>query len=258
MSKVKTRHFISIALALFLLIGVSAANARDLKVSMAYLPDILETPDKGVFVDLIKAFDEAYEEGEIQRSVFPTARSMENVISGKADFHIPMIRNKVVPEESMPYAFSTEKMGDVYFVIYSHKDKPLTYDAIQKVKNSKPFPLKVETIGGMTGYFDFPVDQGIGVENSLKKVNAKRLDAFIMAQEECDFTVKHFKLKNIHREQYDKFDDVFVIPKGEKGKEIDAILSGLIVKLRAGGKLQDLHMKVHIPYQDWQPHEMGW
>jgi hypothetical protein len=66
------------------------------------------------------------------------------------------------------------------------------------------------------------------------------------------------KLKNIHREQYDKFDDVFVIPKGAKGKEIDKILSGCLQKLRSSGKLQELHKKVHLPYQKWQPYEMGW
>jgi hypothetical protein len=81
----------------------------------------------------------------------------------------------------------------------------------------------------------------------------KRVDAYIFAQEEGDFTLKQLKLKDVHREKYDSFDDVFVIPKGDKGKEIDKIISQCLIKLRDSGKLQELHQKVHLPYQDWQP-----
>ena len=243
---------------IFIISGIGVANARDLKVSMAFLPDILESPDKGMFVDLIKAIDDVYEEGKIERSVYPFPRSIDNVISGKADFHIPMIRNTLVSAEALPYAYSTEKMGDVCFVIYSHLNNPITIEGIQKAKKIKPFPIKIETIGGFIDYFDFPVIESIGVENSLRKVDAKRIDAFVFAQEECDFTIKKYKLKNIHRELYEKFDDVFIIPKGNKGKEIDRILSGCIQTMRSSGKLEGLHQKVHLPYQLWQPYEMGW
>jgi len=99
----------------------------------AYLPDILETPDKGVFVDIIRAIDSVYE-GNIERSVYPFPRSLNNVISEKADFHLPMIRNKLVPVESLPYAYTTEKMGYVCFVIYSHKDNPITVKKLQETK----------------------------------------------------------------------------------------------------------------------------
>jgi polar amino acid transport system substrate-binding protein len=253
----KKMHYSHIIVAIFFIAGSGLANAQELKVSMAFLPGILETPDKGVFVDLIKAIDDVFE-GNIQRRVYPFPDSIGNVVSGKADFHLPMIRNKVVPEESLPYAYTTEKMGDVYFVIYSHKDNPITFERIQKAKNTKPFPLRIESEGGFLDYFDFPISESSGVKDSLQKVNFKLVNAFIFAQEECDFTVKQLKLKNVHREQYDRFDDVFVIPKGAKGKEIDAILSTCLQKLRSSGKLQTLHEKVHVPYQVWQPHEMGW
>lgn len=232
------------------------AESKDLKVSLAYLPGILESPEKGVFIEMIKAIDEVYE-GNIDMAVYPVARSMENVVNGKADFHMPMIRNTLPSASSLPYTFTSEKMGDVYFVIYSHKENPITYDMLQQAKNKKPFPYKIET-QGMGSYFDFPIADSVGVENSLKKVNIKRIDAFIFAQEECDFTTKQLRLKNIHREIYNKFDDVFVIPKGDKGKEIDRILSACLVKLRSDGRLKDLHKKIHIPFQEWQPHEMGW
>lgn len=258
MHSLKNRTFFVPIFFFFILVFSSGAvMARDLSVSMAFLPDILENPDKGVFVDIIKAMDDVYDE-KIERNVFPFPRSLDNVISGKADFHLPMIRNKIVQQTSLPYAYSTEKMGDVYFVIYSNKDNPVTLDKIRQAKDTKPFPLKIESILGFLEYFDFPISESTGLENSLKKVSAKRIDAFIFAQEECDFTVKQLKLKDIHREVYDKFDDVFVIPKGPQGEEIDTILSACIKKLASTGEMQKLHMKVHLPYQEWQPYKMGW
>ncbi len=258
MHSLKNRTVFAFIFIFFILVFSSGAvTARDLSVSMAYLPDILESPDKGVFVDIINAMDDVYD-GKIEKNVYPFARSLDNVISGKADFHLPMIRNRIVQEASLPYAYSTEKMGDVYFVIFSNKDNPVTLDKIRQAKDKKPFPLKIESILGFLEYFDFPIIESTGVENSLKKVNIKRIDAFIFAQEECDFTVKQLKLKDIHREVYDKFDDVFVIPKGPKGQEIDSILSACIKKLISSGEMQKLHMKVHLPYQEWQPHKMGW
>lgn len=252
------RRLVFWSIALLLIVFLSgAANARDLNISMAYLPGILETPDNGVFIDLIKGLDDVYE-GSIQRSVYPFPRSIENVISGKADFHLPMIRNKLVSASSLPYAYSTEKMGYVCFVIYSNKDNPITAEKIKQAKSMTPFPLKIETSGGFGDYFDFPTKATIAVDSALKKVNLKRIDAFIFAQEECDHTTRQLKLKNIHRELYDKFDDVFIIPKGPAGKEIDALLSASLSKMRANGTLEKLHRAVHLDYQEWQPAQMGW
>ncbi|MBN2062892.1 MAG: hypothetical protein JW882_20990 [Deltaproteobacteria bacterium] len=249
--------FIGIVVALFISSGFAFAGTPDLKASMAFLPDILETPDKGVFVDLIKMIDSVYD-GNIERSVYPFPRSIENVISGKADFHMPMLRNKLVSTDALPYTYTTEKMGDVCIIIYSHKDNPITLEKILQAKGKDPYPYTIECMGGFTDYFDCPISESIGVENSLKKVNLKRIDALLFAQEECDFVIKQFKLKNIHRELYDKFDDVFVIPKGEKGNEINNALSECLVKLKSDGKMQEMHLKVHLPFQEWQPHEMGW
>jgi hypothetical protein len=252
MNHLKKLAILGIICALFTIHGTARGQNRDLTISMAFLPDILESPDKGVFVDLVKAIDDVYD-GKILRQVYPMARSMENVMTGKADFHIPMIRNKVVPADKLPYGYSTEKMGDVVFVIYSHKDNPITFEKIQQAKNTKPFPLKIESMKGFADYFDFKIQEAEALDQCLKKVNLKFVDAFIFAQEESDFTLKQLKLKNVHREKYDSFDDVFVIPKGDKGKEIDQILSECLIKLRDSGKLHQLHKKVHLPYQDWQP-----
>ena len=252
------RYFnICLVVSIILVLFSGVVFARDLTISMAFLPGVLETPDKGPFIDLVKAMDNAFE-GSIVRGVYPFPRSIDNVISGKADFHLPMIRNKLVSEGSLPYAYSTDKLGYVCFVIYSNKDNPITVDKIKQAKGSSPFPLKLETSGGFDGYFDFPINAALSVESALKKVNLKRIDGFIFAQEECDHITKQQKLKKIHRELYDRFDDVFIIPKGSAGKEVDSILSTILAKMKTDGTLVKLHERVHPDFQQWQPHQMGW
>jgi ABC-type amino acid transport substrate-binding protein len=224
-----------------------------LKSSLAFLPNILESPEKGVFVDLVKEIDKEYP-GEIEIKVFPFPRSLNNIITAKADFHMPMIRNKLVSDDSLPYRYVSEIMGYVYFVIYSNRANPITLDKLKKAEKLNKFPYKIETMRGFKDYFPFPVIDSSQVASSLKKVNLRRADAFIFAQEESDYTVRTLGLKEIHREMYDKFDDVMVIPKGKRGKEIDKILSKYISRLKARGTWQKLHLKVHVPYIEWQPH----
>jgi len=225
-----------------------------LRSSLAFLPNILESPEKGVFVDLIKAIDNEYP-GQIEIEVFPFPRSLNNIITGKADFHMPMIRNKLVSEDSLPYRYVSEIMGYVYFVIYSNKTNPITLEDLKKAEKLKEFPYKIETMRGFEDYFSFSVISSSDVTSSLKKVNLRRADAFIFAQEESDYTVRTLELKEIHREMYDKFDDVMVIPKGIRGEKTDKIISKYIRKLKADGTWQKLHRKVHVPYKRWQPYK---
>ena len=243
-----------IAIQIFIFTPVSAW-CRDLRASMAFLPKLLETPDKGMFVDLVKAIDDEYKEGIIIRKVYPFPRSLKNVIYGYADFHIPLFRNTILPPEQLPYAFTTAELGKVVIVIYSHKEKRITAQMIRDAIGIEPFPYHIETINGLETSFDFPLKTVNKIDSAMKKLSRHRIDAFIWAQEEADFTLKQLELKTIHREHYRDFDDVLVIPKGPEGKEIDRILSTAIEKLRKSGRLKELHSKVHVPYQDWQPYE---
>jgi len=231
----------------------SAIRAQDLKASLAFLPNISESPDKGAFVDLVKAFAEVYTSGKIQISVAPMARSVDNVLSGAADFHVPMIRNTAVPADSLPFKCSTEALGKVVFVIYSNKAKPITLNMLKAAKDKKPFPYQLETGRGLEAFFDFPVTPSNSLDQSLKKVDAGRVDGFIWAQEEADYTVRTLALKNVHRAFYFAFDDIIVLPKGPKGDKLDAVFAKLIKSLRESGKLQALHGAIHSPYSDWQP-----
>lgn len=232
--------------------------ARDLIASLAQIPNLADSPDKGVFVDLVKAIDEIYP-GKITIKVYPFARSIENVLQGTADFHIPVPRNPDIDNSKLPYRFVTEKLANVTFVIYSNKDKIITRKNINDAlaKGGK-FPYQIEVANGTGALFPFPTTGFIAFAgSSLKKVQSKRIDALICS-DDADMDVKQLKLKEIHRSFYKYMDDTIMIPKGPKGDELDKILSNCIKKLKASGRLQKIYKDVHPPYIEWQPADMGW
>ncbi|MBN2059354.1 MAG: ABC transporter substrate-binding protein [Deltaproteobacteria bacterium] len=237
-------------------------GSDDLIASLAELPGLADSSEKGAFVEIVKAIDTVYTDGRITISVFPFARSVHNVIDKKADFHIPSIRNPDMDQTRLPYRIVTEKMGTVCFVIYSHREKPFTKqmldDSIRKTQGGAPFPYSIEVPKGLEEQFPFPVISSNYVDQSLKKVAAKRIDALVWAQEETDLTLKRLKICTVRREFWQAFDDVILIPRGPAGDRLDIILSDALSKLRASGQLEQLYSNIHRPYDDWQPSEMGW
>lgn len=189
-----------LGVAVFFFCISSPALGRDLNGSLAFLPDILESPDKGVFVDLVKAIDDVYTGGKITIKVYPFNRSVENVISGKADFHIPLFKNPLIPESKLPFRYVSANTGVVVLVLYSRKDKIITAEMINKAKDSNNFPYKIETDAGIKDFFDFPTVGSSSIEQSFGKLLRGRIDAFLFAQEESDFTLRNMKTKDIHRE----------------------------------------------------------
>ncbi len=250
--------FISIFLALYLvLVSTSAAKAGDLKASMAQLPVLIEDENTGAFVDLVRALDEVYTEGKIIREVYPFKRSLDNVIKGKADFHIPLIKNPLIPEDKLPFRYSSLPTGPVAFVIYSHKDSPLTKEDIAKAggKNSTDFSYKIHTVPGHTELFIFPTVENFDFENCLKMVVMKRIDAVILPQEESDSIIRKLQIKDIHRSLYYEFDSMIVVSKDKRGEEVDRIITDALKKLKSDGRLDQLNENIHKPYIDWQPYK---
>lgn len=263
MREVTNRHLCVWMLILLVpCVAYGLGGSNDLIASLAELPGLADSPEKGAFVEIVKAIDTVYTDGSITISLFPFARSVHNIIDGEADFHIPSIRNPDIDQTLFPYRIVTEKMGTVCFVIYSHREKPLTKqmldDAIRNTQGGAPFPYSIEVPQGIEAQFPFPAISSNYVDQSLKKVAAKRIDALVWAQEETDLTLKRLQISTIQREFWQAFDDVILIPKGPEGDRVDMILSDALNTLRASGQLEQLYSQIHRPYDDWQPSEMGW
>src|SRR3569833_825053 len=82
----------SIVACLGMLVSLLATPdmAKDLSASIAYLPVLADTPDKGVLIDLVKAIEK--DSGiPFKRDVSPFVRALDAVINHRADFLLPLI-----------------------------------------------------------------------------------------------------------------------------------------------------------------------
>jgi len=152
-------------------------GASDMKASLAKMPVYAVTADKGVLVDLTKAMAKTSGKA-IEIQVVPFNKSMHDLMDGKADFHMPLIKPENVDEAKLNYANSKETIFHVNFVLYTNKNKP--------IDKSKLKDYRIETDLAHVGYFDFPVKGSTRIDSSLKKVNAGRIDGFIF----CGFRLR--------------------------------------------------------------------
>jgi polar amino acid transport system substrate-binding protein len=231
-------------LTIFFLATAVSAYAQDYNTSLAKMPGYAESTEKGILVDLVKAIES--ESGEkINLVVEPFARSINNVISGKADFHMPLIAVPDIDMATLDYDYSTETIFHVNFVLYTKKGSNITID---KLQNSK-----VETDIAHLPYFNFPIKGSSNLELSLKKVNAGRIDAFIFADFASDPIIKGKNFTNIKRDLFKIYDVKIVLPKNGTGGKTDKFLSETIAKLRANGAYEKIIGPIDRPYDNWQP-----
>ncbi|MDE1463650.1 substrate-binding periplasmic protein [Spartinivicinus poritis] len=239
----------------FILITFIKANARDLKASLAILPVHSEYgPDgqpKGGFVEVVQAIDKVYTEGKISIVLYPFARSLSNVVSGEADFHIPLIRLPHIAEETLPYAYASEKITQVAFVLYTNATKP-NLNRINLGKHS------IATMMGHTHFFPFKTQELTTIASGVTMLVNDRIEGYIMEQDAVDSYIRQNRIKNVRRKLYYQWDSSVVIPKGENREEMDAIISEALHKLKANGTLQKITQKIHQPYIEWQPDKMSW
>lgn len=254
--------FFRICLLLGIIIILSGITqeiyARDLKASVAYIPLLSESPDRGAFVEFVKAIDDVYTEGKISIEVYPFARSINNVVTGSADFHVPMMRSPYLSLEDKPFRFAKQRMGIVCHVIYSHINNPITKEQIRDGLSKSSFPYSIDVVLGTAQFYNFPTYEIPKLQFSLKRIKAHRIDALIAAQEEGDFEVNALKAKFIQRSLFECWDDVIIIPKGPRGDEIDKILDRELQELEKTGRLKEIRKRIHVPYVVWQPSEKDW
>ncbi len=229
---------------IFILFFAMSVHAQDYKASLAKMPVYAESTEKGILVDFVKAI--ATESGKkIDLVVEPFARSVYNVTSKKADFHMPLIAIPDIDMSTLDYDYSTETIFHVNFVLYTKKGSNISIDDLP---NSK-----VETDMAHIPYFTFPIKGSSSLESSLKKVNAGRIDAFIFADFACDPIVKKNKFPNIKRELFKVYDVKIVLPKSGQGGKTDKFLSQVIAKLKVNGTYDKIMSVIDVEYDNWQP-----
>jgi polar amino acid transport system substrate-binding protein len=226
-----------------------AVDAPDLEAAAILLPGLIDSADTGAFVELVAAMGRAHVGGSLTIRAYPEARVIANVTSGQADFAFPDVRLGAEVEAGLPYRYSTEAIGRVSFVLYSHVGSRLNQrKVLERAAQGQPY-----AIAAPNGDWGFPTQAVFDFSSALRMIDAGRLDGFLWAQEEADLVLREVALKTIHRQHFKDFDDVFMVPRTPRGDFVDGVLTRIIRRMRADGSLAKLYARVHGPYDDWQP-----
>ncbi len=221
------------------------AYEEEYKASLALLPVAAESEEIGVLVDLVKLWGKVTGK-KIKIEVYPFKRSLKNAINNKADFHLPLIKNPYKNDNEQDFDYSTSVIFNVNFVLYTNKTK--------HINKTKLSDYAVITDPAHTEFFDFPIEENYsGIGSSLNMLNKGIIDGYIFADVEADPVLKKLGLKNIKRELYKIYYVHAVLPKGEKGKGVDIIISEAMNKIRKSGAWAELMNPVYHEYIDWQP-----
>ncbi|MEA2029792.1 MAG: hypothetical protein U9N49_12585 [Campylobacterota bacterium] len=247
--------FLSKIVIVLFFIVISCLSAKDYIISVGKLPLYSESKDRGILIDVIKAMDEEYKEGRFIIEVYPFGRSIDNVITGKADLHFPTIGKNIWSKESDVYEKELLSKGirrsscsltKTHFALYTNSSRP-------KIDTSKIQEYKIETDIGHTIFFDKNIQGTTCLACSVEKLSASRIDGLIFASREIDGIIKDGDYKNIRRQNFKIFGSKFILPSGEKGEEIDKLLSSLIATMIKNGKLK----KVSKAYSSYFKEQYG-
>ena len=234
---------------IILFILVVNLNAKDYIISVGKLPLYSESKDKGILIDVLKAMDEEYKDGKFIIEVYPFGRSINNVITGKADVHFPTIGKNIWGKETDTYEKELLKQGimrssssltKTHFALYTNTSKP-------NIDVSKIEDYKIETDIGHTIFFNKNMGGTTCLPCSVEKLSNGRIDGLVFASREIDGMIKKGGFKNIRRQDFKIFGSKFILPATKKGEEIDELLTSLIKKMIKNGKLA----KVAKPYTEY-------
>ncbi len=206
-------------------------EAKDLKASLPLLPKHAKLDKDGKlaggFVEITKAINDVYIQGNISIEVYPFARSLRNVELGKADFHLPMIKRSNTKLAS-PYNYATECITKVAFVLYTRGDRPpLDFQDLNQ--------YIIDTQRGHKHFFSFNIMENNAIDQGIQKLLKGRIDGYIMEQEAVDSYIRENKIKNIRRTLYREWDSCIVIPKDQRQQEIDRIITKALRELKKIG-----------------------
>lgn len=228
--------------------GRAAEEKRQIRISLAQLPVVAETMEKGAFVDLAKALASKHPEFDFKYGIYPFVRSLENVATKKADLHLPFINSengsKMLASMGLEYAF--EPTNRVVFALY-YKRGNTKLEGWAKAG----FPLaqqdnfKIETDAGHVVFFDdHKLTANTCMLCMLRKVEQGKVDGMVFAAKEIDGLIEKNKIVGIDSVMFKNFTSSPVFRNTPEGKVLNRDFSVLIRQMKQSGEIA----KVMAPY----------
>lgn len=209
--------------------------AADLRISLPRLPQMSDRD--GPLVQLAKAIAREWKEGRVTIiGPVPFDESVENVTSGRADVHFPLIASPGQDEVDLPFRYSGFTLYEVPFALYSRQDSVvvdrnnLTIGALNK--------LRIETDRAHARLFFFRPREAASIESGLRRVAAGEIDGFVFSARATDAVLTKLKLPGIVRTPYRRFNSKMIFAKAEGGAQFDEKLGLIIDRLKDSGEYQ--------------------
>lgn len=242
----RKRPFVAIAMIVFLSCLVSPAY------SQTYSATVRQLATTDMYTNLIKAIAE---EMKVTMNVqaMPGGRTNYLVENKQTDIILPDLKiPDPAKQAALKYDYSTSTMYSLSFVLYTNKNKPVDLADLRK-GNTKGY--KVETDVSQVNTFEFVGTPSTNLDASLKKVDEGVIDAFIFSQSTGDALLKKGGFKNIKRNFYGIYEMVFGLQKGQRGGQLDKLLTEGLKRIKASGKYDEILGKAvkDGTYQEWQP-----
>jgi polar amino acid transport system substrate-binding protein len=219
--------------------SISGFAQTDITITISQIPPLSKE-----FHELVNLMQKEYKDGKfIILGEFPYVRSVNNIIIGKADLHMPALYNEVAKKNVKDYIFSTENLTIAPFVLYAKKN-------VAGLNAKTAYKFRMCTDRGHVQYFDFKIEPVDNYESTLEMVNIGRMDGFIFSMVTVDPLLKKSGLKNIKRVLYQNVEVKMIFPNNKRGQEIDKIVSPIIRVLKKKGVCPVLLEPAF--YTDWQ------
>jgi polar amino acid transport system substrate-binding protein len=210
-----------------------------------YKVSVPELPITTIFLEDLKNIEAANPGLKFEIAIAPFPRSIKAVVEDRtADIHYPIIRP--IDDKALPFDVSTSATTQVPFTIYVNKSKLLDVNDLKQ--------YKIETDFAHTGVFPFPTIGSGDIGASLRKVDAGRIDGFILDEYSTDKQLIAGGFKNISRKLYGWMDVCFVLPKGSKGGPLDQALTRAVEAAKNNQGYRDAIAKARALHKDenWQ------
>lgn len=205
-----------------------------------------------MYSNLIKAIAE---EMKVTMNIqaMPGGRTNYLVENKQTDVILPDLKiPDPAKQAALKYDYSTSTMYSLSFVLYTNKNKSVDIADLKK-GNTKGY--KIETDVSQVHTFEFLGTPTTNLEASLKKVDEGVIDGFIFSQSTGDALLKKGGFKNIKRNFYGIYEMVFGLQKGQKGGQLDKLLTEGLKRIKTSGKYDQILGKAVKDgiYQEWQP-----
>lgn len=229
--------------------GVALADER-ISLSIAKLPVLAESVNKGVFVDLTKRMGRELSE-TVDYGVYPFVRSMKNVKFGRAVAHVPFIMYPGGEEDlaKSGLEYSYEHISTVGFALYFQSDNPVMRAWADSGFTKPPSKkIVIETENGHVPFF-----KGIHIRGTacldcmVKRLSAGHIDGLIFAAREIDGIIAAQGAKGLDSVLYKALKFGALFKNDEKGRQMNRKISDILAKLKASGEFQSI-MKPYTEY----------